>query len=487
MKATAALLLALLLVAPAAAKGDQDLRLCPGTAFETPVYVRAAAAPGPTVLVVSGMHGSEAAGPRAAEAIRHWPIAKGRVVVLPRANAPGFAKAVREVPGEHPFDLNRVFPPADDAPPIAREIWSLVETFEPDWVIDLHESVDYRSRTTKERPTLGNTLICAGDETTFRTGGRMAAAANGLTPQTDRRWHILASPVEGSLARAAADATAARAIIAETCRKDHLAIRVRQHRIVIHTLLDSLGMLPEGSSPYRVFPDARTPGETRVAIFDSFGIGSSSAGQVERCLAGVEGMAPRRITANEIMDGALAQYDVVVFPGGTGGGTAKTLTGRGRDAVREFVRDGGGYFGVCAGAYLATAHYDWSLGILDARVVDSRHWARGNGTVRISLTATGRRALGEKRSAVDIRYGQGPLLAPAARPDLPDFETLATYETEIAKNGAPTGVMKGTPALVRGRFGKGRVVAASPHAESSADESLRAWIPRLVRWLADRD
>jgi glutamine amidotransferase-like uncharacterized protein len=391
------------------------------------------------------------------------------------------------VPGDEPYDLNRCFPPAQDAPGLARDVWKLVSTYRPEWVVDLHESVDYRSRTSKERTTLGNTLICAGDEEAFRTGGLMAAAANEVTPRPDRRWRVLTSPVEGSLVRAATDAAGARALIVESCRKDHLAIRVRQHRIVVYTLLDALGMLPEGSSPYRTFPEAREAGETRVAILDSFGTSSSSAFEVERCLTEVDRVACRRITAGEIAVGALAQYDVVVVPGGAGSATAKALREVGRAAVRAFVEDGGGYLGICAGAYLATKHYRWSLGILDAKVVDARHWARGTGPVLLSLTAAGRHALGEERPSVEIRCGQGPVLAPASDAAVPDFETLATYETEIAKYGAPTGVMTGSPALVRGRFGKGRVVAAGVHAEGSADETLRRWIPRLVRWLAGGD
>ena len=49
-----------------------------------------------------------------------------------------------------------------------------------------------------------------------------------------------------------------------------------------------------------------------------------------------------------------------------------TLDGLGRDAIREFVRAGGGYIGVCAGAYLAASDKDYQLSILNARVVDRR-------------------------------------------------------------------------------------------------------------------
>ncbi|MSR75821.1 MAG: hypothetical protein EXS14_10180 [Planctomycetes bacterium] len=40
-----------------------------------------------------------------------------------------------------------------------------------------------------------------------------------------------------------------------------------------------------------------------------------------------------------------------------------------------------------------------------------------------------------------LLYYQGPLLAPANDDTLPDYETLATFETESARNGAVAGIM----------------------------------------------
>ena len=64
----------------------------------------------------------------------------------------------------------------------------------------------------------------------------------------------------------------------------------------------------------------------------------------------------------------------------------------------------------------------------------------------------------------------------------PDYESLAIFETEIAKNGAPRGVMAGTSAAVRSHFGKGRVFCFSPHPELT--DGLHHLIPLAVQWLA---
>jgi hypothetical protein len=122
--------------------------------------------------------------------------------------------------------------------------------------------------------------------------------------------------------------------------------------------------------------------------------------------------------------------------------------------------------------------------LLDARVVDREHWARGNGQVQLRLPPAGRSALGHDEETATIYYHQGPLLAPAETEQHPDYEQLASFETENAQNGAPSGVMKGTTAIARGSFGEGRVVCFSPHPEKTPGRE--SFVSSAVRWAADR-
>jgi len=191
-----------------------------------------------------------------------------------------------------------------------------------------------------------------------------------------------------------------------------------------------------------------------------------------------------RITSDEIRAGKLADIDVLVHPGGSGGGQGRDLDTLGREAVREFIRGGGGYLGVCAGAYLATNEYPWSLNLIDAKVVDRKHWARGKGMVVIEFSSEGRDFFNYDFDEMMIYYGQGPLLARREwdDPDVPDYETLAIYSTEIAEKGAPEGIMVGNSAIVRTEYGDGRVFCFSPHPEMT--DGLAYMIPVAVKWLA---
>lgn len=72
--------------------------LAEGTRFATPWVLIEGEQRGPTVFVVGGIHGDELAGARAAEAISHWSVRRGRLIVLPRANVPALDAGTRLIP-----------------------------------------------------------------------------------------------------------------------------------------------------------------------------------------------------------------------------------------------------------------------------------------------------------------------------------------------------------------------------------------------------
>ena len=176
-----------------------------------------------------------------------------------------------------------------------------------------------------------------------------------------------------------------------------------------------------------------------------------------------------------------AQCDVVVFPGGSGSGQSKGLGENGLQRVREFVGQGGGYVGICAGAYLACSNFSWGLGILNAGTVSSK-WRRGQAMLDLEATQDAVPVIGEVEGRFKVRYNNGPILKPWTRADLPPYTTLTFFRNEVAKYGSPEGVQVNSPAHVIAPFGKGRVFVSSPHPENTP--GLEHFIPRGVFWAA---
>tara|TARA_B100001115_G_scaffold152462_1_gene122515 strand:+ start:866 stop:2362 length:1497 start_codon:yes stop_codon:yes gene_type:complete len=460
--------------------------LLKGTPRETSWLVLESGKPGPVVLIVGGMHGNEPAGSRAAGQIMHWPIKRGKLVVLPRANATGLDAGIRYVPNSpgELRDLNRNFPKTGEKNEargdLAREIWTLAKRFEPDWVLDLHEGSDFHQI---NRKSVGSSIIPTKGEGMDEAVADALRAVNRTIEDPRKKLVRLRYPVNGSLARAAHERLGAVSMILETTVKDQpLSLRIRQHRLMVHAILGRLGMSGKDVPPLAPYK-ADGSGPLRIAIYDAGGTGRTSARSLEVALAPMGKTLVRRIGPPEIRAGQLSRFDLVVFPGGSGSRQAAALEKTGREKVRRFVEEGGGYLGVCAGSYLAARNYDWSLKIVDGRTVDTRngHWRRGRGTVKMELTEKGRLILGDYPEQVDVRYANGPIFAPAQDDAIEDFQALAHFRTELAENGARVGAMIDTPAILSGNLGKGRVLCISPHPEST--KALHGMVRRAALWL----
>ena len=217
----------------------------------------------------------------------------------------------------------------------------------------------------------------------------------------------------------------------------------------------------------------------RVAICDDSKKPGNGPANLLRILTPDSGFSAERITSEEIRRGRLDGFDVLIMPGGSGSKQAERLQASGREKIREFVRSGGGYVGICAGSYLASSHYDWSLGLINARVWDRAHWARGGGEVSIRMKDPGWQLLG-RGGSIPVHYNQGPLMVPDDESSLPGYEVLATFDSEVASKGAQPGSMTGTHAIIRSMFGEGHVICYSPHPEVAGGPN--DLIAAGVRW-----
>lgn len=177
---------------------------------------------------------------------------------------------------------------------------------------------------------------------------------------------------------------------------------------------------------------------------------------------------------------------MVIFPGGSGKQQATALQDKGRKAIREFVRAGGGYVGICAGAALATpatAESD-NLSLINAKSCTGKMGKPLGGPVKIELTDAGERVFGEFPGLLDADYGGGPILSPAGNKDLPNYVPLALYRTETWGDESDKNTMVDTPAIIAARFGSGRVLIFSPHPEG-IDET-RPLLTRAVLVVAPK-
>ena len=252
-------------VSTASAEPSRSSRtLLAGTDQATELTVYDSGKPGPTCLVVGGVHGDEEAGWKAATEVADWTVDTGRLVVLSKANVVGVRENSREGPNG---DLNRQFPLDDAAEtPLARAIWRTVLEFQPDLVVDLHES-----RGLYSEGGLGQSLGYAPVTSPEDAAGAAVDAVNEVVMHEewtfDRR--LLPSPVEspmGVFVQKAAYELGVPTFIVETWEGLDLTKRVRWQKKVVEALVDHVTEIYEPPTAWQELRVGGTGPETRFTF-----------------------------------------------------------------------------------------------------------------------------------------------------------------------------------------------------------------------------
>jgi glutamine amidotransferase-like uncharacterized protein len=147
------------------------------------------------------------------------------------------------------------------------------------------------------------------------------------------------------------------------------------------------------------------------------------------------------VKADDILSG---NPTAILFPGGSASIFATKLGKKRRKKIVKWVEDGGIYIGVCAGAYLASSTYEWSLGI--SPIIVSRNWCKGKYDVKIKINDNEHL----------VNYFNGPTCE-----SWENVEVIGTYTEGIPHYQSTIN----SPAITFNQYETGKVFLISPHLE----------------------
>jgi glutamine amidotransferase-like uncharacterized protein len=227
---------------------------------------------------------------------------------------------------------------------------------------------------------------------------------------------------------------------------------------------------------------AETSATVRVALLADLGCTDGKSREaVYKVLSNAPGISIEKVSTSTIADSAFpSKFDVLILPGGTGGGQATAMGVDGGHRITDFVKNGKGVIAICAGGYYVGEGWGpatSSVEIINTKNHDGEHWARGEQFIAVKTTDT--------ETSQTMWYENGPIFKPAEIAGLGNYASLVKYVSDLAAKGAPTGQMEGRDAVIAAPFGKGRVVAFGPHPELSPN--VNHWLINSVKWAAAGD
>lgn len=168
------------------------------------------------------------------------------------------------------------------------------------------------------------------------------------------------------------------------------------------------------------------------------------------------------LDGKDIRDGKLDGLDLLVIPGGSSATQFKMMRKSGAAKVREFVRKGGSYVGLCAGFHCTLNRPD-RIALLPYVYLNKTSGAQGS--LSIDISEKGAKILDVKPGRYQVYYSQGPIARAGRSWEHGGAEVLGVYLNSIGLPGRKHYDYTGHPAILFGNHGKGKVAATSFHPE----------------------
>ncbi|MCD4693182.1 MAG: hypothetical protein K8R79_09720 [Calditrichales bacterium] len=202
-----------------------------------------------------------------------------------------------------------------------------------------------------------------------------------------------------------------------------------------------------------------------VALYSDQGCWEESVQAAEKMIQWME-LTVEIVDADYINNLGLNTFDLVLIPGGDMYQYSLDLSSQGKKNIRNFISNGGGYIGICGGAYFAAKTVIWqgnqlpmnSLGLYSGtskgpinEIVPYPDY----GMCKVNIVDTTHSITQSEPEFTWILYYSGPVL-------LPDKDANVTILGRYDRGNKD-------PAILAFDYGKGRVFLIGTHPEIEED------------------
>lgn len=169
----------------------------------------------------------------------------------------------------------------------------------------------------------------------------------------------------------------------------------------------------------------------------------------------------------------LQNLDLLVIPGGDSFQERLGMKEQSTIELKQWVKDGGKLLAVCAGFHLIAAGHDWSLKMIDVKSSNANlpepayipmlRVTNEPVNIEFKITEFGKEIFSTQKDSVILDYHGGPIAEPLNK----DIEVILRFKEGVPMQVPGDNYTIGKIAGVFANYGKGDIIAISPHFEKS--------------------
>ena len=226
---------------------------------------------------------------------------------------------------------------------------------------------------------------------------------------------------------------------------------------------------------------------SRIGIYHDLGVTDGTFQVWQEMLKDFFSVTAIDINTDNLNSELLESLDLLIIPGGDSFQERLGMSENNVNTLLKWSENGGKLLAVCAGFHLISHGHDWSLNMIDVKSSNANvpepgympiHRATDDKiALEFEITENGQQIFSTNKPSAVLYYHGGPIGEPLSK----DINIILKFKQEVPMQIPGDNYSVGKIAGIASKFGKGDIIAISPHIEKTIEE--RDLLANAIKYL----
>lgn len=226
----------------------------------------------------------------------------------------------------------------------------------------------------------------------------------------------------------------------------------------------------------KLFEEFNANSKLKIGLYHDSGVVDSTISVWDDFFKTFFNIEPVKLDSESFIIKNFEKLDLLIIPGGDSFQERLGMKEESTIELIEWVKAGGKLLAVCAGFHLIAGGHDWSLKMIDVKGSNASLPQPGYlpmvrivsepVNIEFEITELGKKIFSTQKNSVVLDYHGGPIAEPLDK----NIDVILRFKEGVPMQVPGDNYTIGKIAGVFSNYGKGNIIAISPHIEKTKDE-----------------